>query len=210
MCVCVTAAWYRVRVLCVWRSFRGRGQKQDPFVVLSLRNHLMAKAKTGVIKNGGINVEFLPQHNPSHLLCYNVRTMASTLTLDVEAFDWDIDNSNDLIGRGTVDVSFVVGKAVPGQTVQCPLIDDRLRQAGIVTLQISAGLRAGAGVVLPSATAAVGTAFVVCLLLPELAAFHQDCEMGLVLFSSRMLFCIDASRACVVQSPSRCLRRRLQ
>ena len=47
-------------------------QKQDPFVKLSLRNHLFSEAQTAVIRNGGTNVDFLPEHNPTHVLAYTV------------------------------------------------------------------------------------------------------------------------------------------
>ncbi len=89
-------------------------QKQDPYVVVSLRNHL-SRGQTAVLKNGGVNVSFLPQHNPTHVLAYNVLSggtgsdAAASLLLDVEAWDWDKVGAHDIIGRAVVDLSHVIG-----------------------------------------------------------------------------------------------------
>lgn len=107
---------------------------------VSLLHQFGSTGQTLPIKSGGVDVDFGPQHNPAHLLPYRVSVNEQSLDLVVEAWDWDLTSASDLIGRGTTEISHVIGKEVTDEEIVCPIFDDSGRSAGFVTVRITAAL----------------------------------------------------------------------
>ncbi len=113
---------------------------------ISLRGHVGAKGQTGVVKQGGTDVDFSPAHSPVVSLPFRVRTSdvdREQLLVDVCAMDWDAVGDHDLIGRGVVDVSHALRRAVANEEMFCALADDSGKPAGVMVVSIT---RASVGV----------------------------------------------------------------